>query len=167
MEDKTSVGVPIDQYLLDQVLDIVLYDLVRSILSDYDTELTIYLKDEDCCIVYHTVRTNVTDREANKSTGEYAFNRTYHLSQLTGKETAFWGIFDLNKQAVIISNLIKLHKHKKATVNIGWEITCAKCGSLITGKHWAKTEADCKCTQCKKQMSQKDAIAVCHDVFVE
>lgn len=95
--------------------------------------------DNNYRIEYFT--TSLKDR----TTGELRLTRTYHLIDLVngGATPEHWDTFDLDKQMMLVVNLLAFSGYRIAKVVNGWEASCPSCKNIIRGKIWDSQPKAC------------------------
>jgi hypothetical protein len=120
---------------------------VRRLLENHELFLVLDSPDNDYRFEYFT--TALKDRV----TGIPKLNRTYRLIDLIrgGITSEPWDIYNLEKQVVLVTNLMRFSNYRMTKIVSGWTVVCASCGSATTGKHWDSTAKNCPA--CKSKLN--------------
>jgi hypothetical protein len=112
---------------------------LTALLRDYDLELTFLSPNGRYRLVYSTAI--VAKDILNPS----RFTRTYHLVDEHSKSTMVspWDVYVEDEQVRLLQNLLNYSNYKLASIAVGWQVKCQKCGSTIRGKIWRNSPKNC------------------------
>lgn len=132
---------------------------VRRLLEDLELKFALDSPDDDYRFEYFT--TSTKDRQ----TGEPRLTRTYRLFDLIrgGVTPEPWDAYDLDKQTMLVTNLIRFGSYRMAKIVCGWQIICPVCGYVMRGKNWETTPKTCMAEsprRCRARIDEASIIEI-------
>lgn len=118
---------------------------VRRLLENHELLLVLDSPDNDYRFEYFT--TSVKDR----ITSVPKLCRTYRLLDLIrgGVTPEPWDAYDLERQTVLVTNLMRFSNYRMTKIVSGWKISCPSCGNDTTGKNWEAVPKNCRACKCR------------------
>ena len=125
---------------------------VRRLLENLELKIVLDSPDNDYRFEYFT--TSIKDRE----TGEPRLARTYRLLDLTrgGITAEPWDTYDLDKQTMLVTNLMRFSRYRVTKIICGWKVICPACGHVMRGKNWESSPQTCMAEPPKKCRTRID-----------
>lgn len=113
---------------------------IRYLLENKKLKIIIDSPDNAYCFVYFS--TISIDRLTKKR----RLVRSYQLidrvrGQLTSEP---WGDYHLDKQTILVTNLINLSGYQIAKISVGWRAACSLCGRVTRRGHWQNAPSKCE-----------------------
>ncbi len=134
---------------------------IRCLLENLELKIVLDSPDSDYRFEYFT--TAIKDRQ----TGEPRLTRTYRLLDLIrgGITPEPWDTYDLDKQATLVTNLIRFSRYRMTKVLCGWEVTCPVCGHIMRGKTWEPVPKTCTAKSSRKCRTTIDDARITEVLF--
>ncbi len=112
---------------------------IRGLLANHELKVILDSPNEDYRFEYYT--TTMLDGK----TGKTRQTRTYRLIDLNrgGITQEPWDIYDLEKQAKLVSGLIDFCGYQISKIITGWTVKCPACGHVVQGKIWDAPPKTC------------------------
>jgi hypothetical protein len=113
---------------------------VRRLLENLELKIVLDSPNNDYRFEYFT--TSIKDRQ----TEELRLTRTYRLLDLIrgGVTPEPWDTYDLDKQASLVTNLMRFSRYRMTKIVCGWEAICPVCGYVMSGKIWESIPKTCR-----------------------
>lgn len=132
---------------------------VRCLLENRDLKIVLDSPNNDYRIEYSTKSFK------DHLTGQSRQTRTYRLLDLVkgGIISEPWDAYDLDKQAMLVADLIRFSRYRLTNVFCGWEITCPVCGHIMHGKIWKSPPRKCTAQsprRCRAPIDEKSITEV-------
>lgn len=136
---------------------------VRRLLENLELKIVLDSPDNDYRFEYFT--TSIKDRE----TGEPRLARTYRLLDLIrgGITAEPWDTYDLDKQTMLVTNLMRFSCYRVTKIICGWKVICPACGHVMRGKNWESSSQTCMAEPPKKCRARIDDKCIVETLFAE
>jgi len=134
---------------------------IRCLLENIELKIVLDSSDNAYRVEYFT--TSIKDRQ----TGQSQLTRTYRLlDRVRGGITPEpWDAYDLDKQAMLITDLIRFSRYRVTKIFCGWEITCPACGHISRGKIWKAIPKICAAKSPRKCRAKIDDKSISEVLF--
>lgn len=125
---------------------------VRHLLENIELKIVLDSPGNDYRFEYFT--TSIKDRQ----TAEPRLTRTYQLLDLIrgGVTPEPWDTYDLDKQTILVTSLMRFSHYRMAKIVGGWKIICPVCGHVMRGKIWESIPKICKAKSPRKCRTRID-----------
>jgi len=112
---------------------------IRGLLQNHELKVILDSREGDYRFEYYTT----TIKDVNPNTPRHI--RTYRLIDLTrgGITQEPWDRYDLDKQTMLVINLMEFGGYRISKVVTGWTMKCPTCGHLLRGKIWESFPTTC------------------------
>jgi len=112
---------------------------VRDLLDNKKLKIIIDSPDNTYCFEYFSTIS------IDRWTKERRLVRTYRLIDKNSSQIISepWDAYDLDKQTVLVNNLIALSRYQITKITGGWQATCPSCGQVTRHGHWQNPPSKC------------------------